>query len=450
MSARLGLIPLSTVSWKGKTLYQVISSIQLNNFDPSLNGMTTSQIRDQIFRPLPLKIYRKEVGFRNPSSCNPRVSTKIMDLDMPGSTMVSEISPFSDISGAQYGLVSTFGEKFTTLTAENPGKCLSPCILSPEQNARRRCRSAGMIPKKFNVDRNNDQYCTSTNQYLVSRNRTIKQNEYNYIRRGNSGVEPGTGLSKSNVYSPGGLSHCYQPQISASNQNNTFSYIWLDGNTYTITIPDGQYSIETLALAFQQEMVANTHYFTYNDGKYFLINFGYNNITNQVILINNGIDVLQSTYPSPEYVPGSSVWFNTIPTTGPGVSTGFIILNNGFQDIIGFIQGSYNGDNSLSNYHPAIASNYVTLYYKPSNPEFGVQGGVDSSSVTQRRRYNTINNVASATGGVFGQATANAMAYGVSETPYSLKQTTGYRNTSAPIIKPNGQLCKDPKFIYRY
>ena len=32
---------------------------------------------------------------------------------------------------------------------------------------------------------------------LTRRNRTIEQNEYNCIRKGNSGVEPGTGLLKS-------------------------------------------------------------------------------------------------------------------------------------------------------------------------------------------------------------------------------------------------------------
>ena len=51
---------------------------------------------------------------------------------------------------------------------------------------------------------------------------------------------------------------------------------------------------------------------------------------------------------------------------------------------------------------------------------------------------------------VYGQGTANAMAYGVSETPYSLKQQTGYENTAVPVIKPDGSVCVKKNYIYRY
>ena len=76
----------------------------------------------------------------------------------------------------------TLNLKTTTITSEHPSQCQSPsdCFLSPELNAKRRVRSAGMNSNKFKPNYNNDKvYFTSTNEYLVSRNRTIKQNMYN-------------------------------------------------------------------------------------------------------------------------------------------------------------------------------------------------------------------------------------------------------------------------------
>ena len=143
-----------------------------------------------------------------------------------------------------------------------------------------------MIPKKFNINYNNDKYYTSTNEYLVSRNRTIKQNDYAYIRQGNSGVQPDTGNAKSNIYSPAGLSHCYQPMISAENDNNTFSYVWLDSTVNHVTVPDGQYDTEALNAYFKTVMVRNNHYFTNNmtGANVFLLTIDYDNV-NQVVEI---------------------------------------------------------------------------------------------------------------------------------------------------------------------
>lgn len=50
--------------------------------------------------------------------------------------------------------------------------------------------------------------------------------------------------------------------ITAANNNNVFSYTWIDKNTYTVTIPDGAYSIPTLNAYFQSVMIANATYYT--------------------------------------------------------------------------------------------------------------------------------------------------------------------------------------------
>ena len=133
-----------------------------------------------------------------------------------------------------------------------------------------------MTPRKFNTVRNNDTYSSSTQQYLISRNRSIKQNEFNYIRKGNSGYIPGTGLAAANIYSPSGLTHCSLPLISPNNQNNTISYYWIDTQLYTATIPTGYYDVTSLNNAFHTQQLLNRTYLTDRDGNnVFLLNISY-------------------------------------------------------------------------------------------------------------------------------------------------------------------------------
>ena len=184
--------PQKFTGWKGKTLYEVVATIQKNS------NNTSSLSINQIRMALPLKIYRKEIhNISNQTlakNCSGRISAKISDLNMPGSTIVSEIAKtFSN------GLVNTLDINSTTLSAENGSCNTTMACFSPAYNARKRVRSAGMIPKKYDINKNNDTYSTSTQQYLTSRNRTIKQNEFHYIRKGNSGFMPGPGLGTTNL-----------------------------------------------------------------------------------------------------------------------------------------------------------------------------------------------------------------------------------------------------------
>ena len=155
MSALLNMNQIRYVSWKGKTLDQVVPRVQKNK-----NNQFNMQVQ-QFMQAQPLKLYRKEIASKPSEVCNTRTSIKIDSLNMPGSTHVSE-SPYNN---AGNGLVGTLNINEPTTTSENPPACGDACIFSPEMNARRRVRSAGMIPKKYNVHKNNDQYHTSTKQY---------------------------------------------------------------------------------------------------------------------------------------------------------------------------------------------------------------------------------------------------------------------------------------------
>ena len=444
--------------WKGKLFYQVIASIQKNTRSASI--LSVNQLR----KALPLKIYRKEIhnisGQTYPKSCNARTSTKLRDFETPGNTVVSETN-----KSFTNGLVNIIDSNLTTLTGEN-GSCNNPtgCNFSPQINARRRCRSAGMTPRKFNTARNNDTYSSSTQQYLISRNRTIKQNEYNYIRKGNSGYIPGPGLAASNVYSPSGLTHCSLPLISPENGNNVIQYRFINKVLYTATIPTGYYDVASLNAAFQAQQIINKTYLVGPDGnKVFLLNISYDTQTKSVVLISNVAS--NASYPAGIYnSPNEATWNTTMdyPDTDPVITsanigtpefgaTYFVIsaIDN-FSFLVGFFPGTYSsGVNNKSSFEGTLVSSYVPLHYKPNNPGFGVQGAVDSSTRTHREKYNTITTAASGLRSAYGNAAANALSYGVSEQAYTIKSAVGDKVVFTPVINPKtGELCRK-RYIYR-
>ena len=436
--------PQKFTGWKGKTLYQVVATVQKN-----VSTAKTLSIQ-QIRKALPLKIYRKEIhnvtGQTLSKNCSGRISAKITDIDMPGSTIVTEIS-----RAYSNGLVNTLDINQTSLTAEN-GSCNSQnnCF-SPAYNARKRVRSAGMIPKKFDINKNNDTYSSSTQQYLISRNKTIKQNEFHYIRKGNAGIMPGPGLGSTNIYSPSGLSHSYQPIISVANNNNKFGYRWADGSVngynYTVTIPDGKYDPISLNNIFQAIQLQNGTYLISPSGnKEFLMAISFDTVAQSITLLANNADLTKySGYTKPTASP----WNWTGITGTNTISTFFTISDNKFAELIGFLPGEYSAGANNTSFCGFILPSYVPLHYKPNNSEFGVQGAVDSSSRIQRLKYDTITNSAALIKSAYGSAAANALAYGVSEQAYTVKTVVGDKPKYTPVISPiNGKMCKRI-FIYR-
>ena len=445
--------PTKLASWKGRSFYQVVASIQKNQKNASKLSV------NQLCKALPLSIYRREIhnipGQTAPKNCNARVSVKISDFETPGNNLVSYNAPT-----LSNGLANTLDLSPTTISAER-GACNGPnvCVFSPQDNARKRCRSAGMIPRKFNTARNNDTYSSSTQQYLTSRNMTIKQNDYVYIRKGNSGLVPGPGAA-SNIYSPAGLSHCVKPKISAANNNNSFSYVWVDGTVYSAFIPDGYYDIDSLNQAFQAVQIINNTYIveTATSRKIFLLNISYDNQT-QSVIVYAGV-ASKATYPASTYSSPGTWLITNLPNTDPtplppspsytNGATYFIVPNNtNFSVLIGFGAGTYFGGINMTGFPSQIPYSYVPLYYKPNNQKFAVQGAVDSSTLLQRTRYNTITDAAGGIRSVYGSAAAAAIAYGVSEKAYTIKTRVGDKPIDTPVINPRtGQVCRK-NFIYR-
>lgn len=449
MSARLNMRELPIISWKGKTFNQITSSIKKNG----IVDKTFVTAKRNFFHPLPLKLYRREVAsVFDMSHCNSRVSIRINEFDMPNGTIINSQS------SKQNGLVNTIDINLTNNKTERPGLCKDNCILSQADNAKRRLRSSGMIKRKFNESKNNDTYYTSTNQYLVSRNKTFQQNQYNYIRMGNSSATPGDSLSVANLYSPQGLTHCKKYTFSS---NITFQYQWVDALDYTVTIPTGSYSVDDINGIFKQTMLSNGHYLIYNLTRtnVFLLNIAYNNLLSVIEFQSIAADTTifsPVNYKVPIYdpagqsnngyipLPSSLQWnINTI-TKVPG----FKILSNTFTNAVGFNAGNYpanrivnvntsnysQNQTSSSSFTPGLRPVYTRVHYKPNNPQFAQQGAVTSSSLTARVKYNSITDSTVAYRNALGKAVGNALAYGVPEGGYTIKDKIGYPLTKTPIF----------------
>ena len=84
--------------------------------------------------------------------------------------------------------------------------------------------------------------------------------------------------------------------------------------------------------------------------------------------------------------------------------------------------------------YPTSDPSYCVIY-NPNNKQFAQQGAVTSSSLIARVKYDTINTAAAQTKLPLGVATSNALAYGVSENGYTVKDIIGYPISSYPTFK---------------
>lgn len=207
------------LSWKGKTFGQITSSIQKNG------NCTLSEQNDYdmptnlAFLPPPLKMYRREAFTKQLKSESSKQSTSIQLLEQPGSSLVV----FDDSEGWNVCQSDCSGNKLTLdiNLVNNKGErglCCNTDIakqLNPASVARQRCRSAGMYKKKNGVlqppsSQTKAPYANSTKEYLSTRGKSFKQNQYHYIKSGNAAVKPGAPGSQNNKYSinDGGSFYC--------------------------------------------------------------------------------------------------------------------------------------------------------------------------------------------------------------------------------------------------
>lgn len=164
--------------------------------------------------------------------------------------------------------------------------------------------------------------------------------------------------------------------IKASYNNNVFQYTMPGYPTTTVTIPDGNYSIENLNQFLQNTMITNNHYLRDQNGN----NVYYIELLTNPSLYNIQLNLFQvpNSLPTGWTNPGSFV----LP--GNAARATFTVLNNNFRDIIGFAAGTYTDASTLSTNTPQASPISSVLigcsmvnneYTNPSNLIFSFVSG---------------------------------------------------------------------------
>lgn len=391
---------MTIISWKGQTFNEIVNGRVKNP------GVSTNK-----FKANPLRIYRRETK----ATTNNEFSGR-MTMDIPGASHVTDLT---SCVGTSY----TVNINLTERSDERPGSCNScnPNNFSKEGDALRRVRSSGMNSKKF---------FTSTKQYLDNRVKSYSTSQYYNIRQGESNTLPGTASAVNNVYaSNGSASHCKKYQLIA---DASFEYQWVDAATfYTVNVPAGFYDDKDINNLLQNKMIANLHYYVRVQGNTpeTLMRLYYNSTTNrfefQTTKVSQALFDSTSDYSVPFDVNGNPSFVSPTSEVVPGIrlkseqvelinALGFTSGGPTFPEIP--IGGGTQDLNKLlffSSSIPKIVPQYVPLYYKPNNPQYGQQGAVSSSDRITRLKYESITDSAASYANALGSSVANALAYGV-------------------------------------
>lgn len=424
--------------WKGSTLQQVASGVKFNAYTPN----TLNSLR-QIMRSRPLKIYRKEIASKD-TNCNPRISLKIDKINQPGGSIITNNSN-------NKGLVNTLDINYENNSCQHPSSSYQHCTaeFSVEKNALRRVRSSGMTHKKYTIN-SRDNYFSSTQQYLNNRNISYKSNEYFNIRKGDSTATPGTLKSAENVYTSNGINHCPKFKVI---QELTFTYWWIDGSPYIVTVPVGEYDVSDLNNTLHNAMYNNQHYFLEmpQKSRIFLMSFLYDSNTHKISL---KFKTASSNIFTPETYPFSILplsWTSFLTASEQNICFD-ISTSPVLADAIGFAAQTYPNPRSNTGYtnnqmiegikESKIISNFLPIYYKPNNSQFATQGAVSSSDLIVRKKYDTITTAGASFRSSFGNQTANALAYGVPSNGYTIKDKVGFPLKCTPTFSKYNNIMK--------
>ena len=124
--------------------------------------------------------------------------------------------------------------------------------------------------------------------------------------------------------------------ITATNQNNTFRYVWIDNTIVNVILPDGFYTLNDINNYLQFSMIANGHYLISGNNYVYLINMITNatfySIELQTFAISQTIATANSWT-----LPASATWILPINPIMPMLN----VLANKFQQVIGYNAGYY-------------------------------------------------------------------------------------------------------------
>jgi len=119
--------------------------------------------------------------------------------------------------------------------------------------------------------------------------------------------------------------------------NNSFSYIWIDGTTHNVVIPDGYYSIKTLNEYLQYVMIQNKHYLVNSAGDYIYLLEIIVNEPRYAVQLNEYLISTTIATTNSWVLPAGATW--VLPTNP--ILPYFVIPNTSFKDVIGYTAGQY-------------------------------------------------------------------------------------------------------------
>jgi len=125
--------------------------------------------------------------------------------------------------------------------------------------------------------------------------------------------------------------------ITSTYNNNTFSYIWVDGITYNIIIPDSFLQVSEINEYLQAQMIANTHYLIDGSGNYIYLLEILINQSRYAVQLNEFVISTALATANSWTLPVGATW--VLPTNL--ICPYFVIPNNNFGDLIGFTAGQY-------------------------------------------------------------------------------------------------------------
>jgi hypothetical protein len=125
--------------------------------------------------------------------------------------------------------------------------------------------------------------------------------------------------------------------ISTTNNNNSFSYIWVDGTTTTISLPDSYLELAEINATLQAKMVANKHYMLTSTGAYVYFLEIVVNPSRYADQINSFQLSATIATANSWTQPSGATW--VLPTNA--INPIFVVPNTSFQKVIGFTAGKY-------------------------------------------------------------------------------------------------------------
>lgn len=125
--------------------------------------------------------------------------------------------------------------------------------------------------------------------------------------------------------------------ITASNQNNSFSYIWVDGSVNVVNIPNSYLDLDGINAYMQSIMITNGHYLTTVSG-------------DNVYLLNIAVNPSRYAYQINSFLISATIAASNSWTIAPGatwilptnpIMPMFTVPNTNFQQLIGYTAGNY-------------------------------------------------------------------------------------------------------------